>query len=145
MLRLFSILFVLGISATASALDATDAGTYALIHRDGHVTDFIFFVSLTGNTWNVEEKKPDGSWSSVTCEEDCILRESDQNDIARFFFFYGVLAKVAPSCVHNTAFAFCAYTPRAHPETKSHVLMILITPQPTPLRLKKLSNDRYAP
>jgi hypothetical protein len=141
MIRLLCTLLFLGISASASALDATDVGTYALIHRDGHVTDFIFFVSLTGSSWNVEQKKPDGSWSNVTCEADCILRASEQKDIEHFFP-PDALVEISPSCVHNTAFAFCAYTARSRPKTKNHVLIVLVMPQPTPVWLKKLSDDR---
>jgi hypothetical protein len=144
MIRLLCTLLFLGIPASASALDAADVGTYAVIHRDGHVTDFTFFVSLTDGAWNIEERKPDGSWSNVTCQGDCVLRASGPQDIARFFPA-DALAKISPSCVHNSAFALCTFTASSRPESKSHVLIALITPQPTPLPLKKLADDRRAP
>ena len=141
MIRLLWLIVLLGISATAAALDTSDVGTYAVIHRDGHVTDFKFFVSFSGDSWNVEQKKPDGSWSNVTCERDCVLHESNQQDIARFFPA-SALAEIAPSCVHNTAFALCSYTLRSRPERKDYLFIALVTSQPTPLRLKKLSGNR---
>lgn len=144
MIRLFWYICFLGISSTAVALDTSDVGTYAVIHRDGHVTDFTFFVSLTEGKWNVEQKTPDGSWSNVTCERDCVLHESNQKDVARFFPA-STLTEIAPTCVHNTAFAFCNYSFRSHPETRAYIFIALVTPQPTPLRLKKLSSDRHAP
>lgn len=144
MIRLFWCICFLGMSSTAAALDASDVGTYAVIHRDGHVTDFTFFVSLSGGAWNLEQKKPDGSWSSVTCERDCILHESNQKDIARFFPA-STLAEIAPTCVHNAAFAFCNYTLLSRPNARDYIFIALVTPQPIPLRLKKLSGDRHVP
>ncbi len=139
MIRPLSFIVLFCIAATAAALDKSDAGNYAVIHRDGHVTDFTFFVSLTSDKWNVEQRQPDGSWSSVTCTRDCILHESKAQDIARFFPA-NALKEITPSCVHNTAFAFCSYTLRAHPESKGYTFIALVTPQPTPLRLKRLED-----
>jgi hypothetical protein len=139
MIRLLSFIVLFGIAATAAALDKSDAGNYAVIHRDGHVTDFTFFVSLTGDEWNIEQMQPDGSWSSVTCTRDCVLHESKAQDIARFFPA-NTLREMTPSCVHNTAFAFCSYTLRAHPERKDYKIIALVTPQPTPISLKRLED-----
>lgn len=137
MIRLFTFFVLFCISASASALDKTDIGHYAVIHRDGHVTDFTFFVSLTDGKWNLEQRQPDGSWSNVTCTSGCTLQESKAQEIARFFPAT-TLKEISPSCVHNTAFAFCSYTLRSHPESKEYAFIALVTPQPTPLRLKKL-------
>lgn len=144
MIHLIRFIVLLSVSVTAAALDTSDVGTYAVVHRDGHGTDFVFFASLTGTIWNVEQRKPNGTWSSVTCERDCILRNSQQQDIARFFPA-NVLTAATPSCVHNTAFAFCNYTLRSQPTSKGHVLIALVTPQPTPMQLRKLSGDRRGP
>jgi hypothetical protein len=124
----------------AMALEATDAGSYAVIHRDGHVTDFVFRVVRTANTWNVEQRKPDGSWQNVTCERDCILRASSWTDIERFFPA-NLLAEMKPSCMHNTAFAFCNYSLVKQPGKGGHIFIALVTPSPIPLKLKKLPND----
>lgn len=131
-------------SASAYALDVSDVGTYAVVHRDGHVTDFKFFASLSANQWKIEQKNPDGSWSSVTCQKNCILRESDKSIINRFFPA-NILNDIDPSCVHNSAFAFCNFTSRSRPGSKSYVMIALVTPQPTPVWLKKLSGERHAP
>ena len=144
MIHLLCLAFLLCLPASAFALDSSDIGTYAIIHRDGHVTDFTFFVSLTASQWNVEQKNPNGSWSNVTCERDCILRASEKTDISRFFPA-NILKDVAPSCVHNSAFAFCSFASRSRSENRSYVLIALVTQQPTPVWLKKLSNERRAP
>ena len=140
MIRLLCLIVFLDISATASVLDTSDVGTHVIIHQGGHVTGFPFFVSLSGDTWNTEQRKPDSSWSNVTCERDCILHASKQLDIARFFPA-SALADIDPSCMHNTAFAFCNYTLRSHPERKDYIFIALVTSQPTPLRLKKLASN----
>lgn len=132
MICLLWFIVLLSVPAIAVALDTSDGGTYAVIHRDGHITDFTFFVSFSNSTWNVEQRKPDGTWSSVTCERDCILQNSQQQDISRFFPV-SFLTTATPSCVHNTAFAFCNYTFRSQPKNKDHILIVLATPQPTPL------------
>lgn len=137
MIRQLSYIVLFCISASAIALDMSDVGNYAVVHRDGHVTDFTFFVSRSGKQWNIEQRQPDGSWSNVTCERDCVLHESKDQDIRRFFP-EALLKEIIPSCVHNAAFAFCNYKSRTHPESKDHVFVALLTPQPTILRLRRL-------
>lgn len=126
------------------ALDKSDVGTYAVVDQGGQATDFAFFVSLSGDTWNVDQRNPDGSWSSVSCEENCLLHVSDQNEIKRFFP-PDTLEDISPSCVSNKAFAFCNYFSHASPEKKGYLFIGLVTPQPTPLTLKKLSAERITP
>ncbi|MDX1914355.1 MAG: hypothetical protein SFU55_02125 [Methylophilus sp.] len=137
-------MFFLAFSSTASALDISDVGTYAVIRGDGYVTDYTFFISFINEKWSMEKKAADGTWSNVTCETDCIFRESNQNDIARFFPAE-TLATINTSCVHNTAFAFCSYTFKTEPEKKGHIFIALITKLPTPVALKKISEIRNAP
>lgn len=137
MIRLLTLVVLFGIAASAAALDRSDVGNYAVIHRDGHVTDFTFFVSLSGGKWNIEQRQPDGSWANVTCTQECVLHESTARDIARFFPA-SALREMTPSCVHNTAFAFCSHTPRSRPGSREYTFIALETPRPTPLRLKRL-------
>lgn len=144
MFRLLACLCLLAIPTPALALEATDVGTYAVIHRDGHVTGFTFFVSLTGTRWDVEQRQSDGAWANVTCERDCVLQESTRDDIARFFPA-ATLAEITPSCVHNSAFAFCDYRLRSRPGSKGYVFVALVRARPIPLGLKRLSGQRLAP
>ncbi len=135
---------ILYTSANSYALDSSDVGTYAVVHRDGHVTNFTFYASVSATKWNIEQKVPNGSWSNVTCETDCILRESNPKAIRRFFPA-SVLKDIEPNCVHNSAFAFCNFTHTSRPGSKGYVMVALVTQQPTPVRLRKLSNERLAP
>src|SRR3989339_164878 len=123
--RLLYIISLMILSVSSYALDTSDVGTYAVIHRDGHVTDFTFFVSLSGDRWNVEQKKPNGTWTNVTCERDCVLHESNNNEIVHFFSA-SALTEIKPSCVHNTAFAFCTYSLRAKPASKDYIFFALV-------------------
>jgi len=141
MRQLYIIICLLVLPSIAKALDASDVGTFAVIHKDGHVTNFTFFASFVDEGWNIEQKMPDGTWSNVTCEHDCVLHTSTQKDISQFFPAK-TLAEITPSCVHNTAFAFCNYRPQAQPDNKGYIFIALITAQPKPLLLKKLSQTR---
>ncbi|HEY5994228.1 MAG TPA: hypothetical protein VIU46_06450 [Gallionellaceae bacterium] len=139
--RLFlasALIALMGISASAVALDESDVGNYALIHRDGHVTDFISYLSYTGGKWNVEHLMPDGTWQNVTCERDCTLHESKPADLKRFFDADD-LKQITPTCVHNASFAFCNYTMASKPGLTGYVLVGLTTKQPAIVQLKRLA------
>jgi hypothetical protein len=130
--------------ANATALDATDAGTYTVVERTGRLTDLAFYMALAGKDWVIEERKPDGSWSTMACAKDCVLRVSSPEDIARFFPV-DVLASVVPSCVHNGALAFCNVAARLAPERKPHLLITLLAPVPILIPVKKVSAERAFP
>ncbi len=134
---LFSAAALIAISASAQALDKSDVGNYAVIHRDGHVTDFTMFASLNGGQWKIEHLLPDGAWENVTCSEDCTLHESKPADIRRFFQPED-LKQIKPSCVHNSAFAFCNYTMDSHLGRTGYLLIGLEEPQPSMVQLKRL-------
>ncbi len=137
LIPVLALLAAAGVPTGAQALDKSDVGNYAVIHRDGHVTDFIMFASLNGGQWNIEHLLQDGRWDNVTCEKDCKLRESGPADIKRFFT-PDDLKQIRPSCVHNTAFAFCNYTMESHPGRTGYLLIGLESPQPQMVQLKRL-------
>ncbi|MDD2685949.1 MAG: hypothetical protein PHY62_07315 [Gallionella sp.] len=140
MFRWLTLIALFCISANTAALDQSDVGNYAVVHRDGHVTEFNFFVSLSGEQWNIEQRQPDGTWTNVTCTENCVLQKSNEQDIARFLP-QDTREKINLSCVHNTAFAFCSISPREAPENKAHLLIALVQSPPIPLKLKKLTAE----
>ena len=78
----------------------------------------------------------------MACTKDCALRVSSPEDIARFFPV-DVLASVAPSCVHNGVLAFCNVAARLAPEHTAYLLIMLAMPAPIPIRLKKVSAEKY--
>lgn len=122
----------------ASALDQTDSGNYAVVHRDGHLTDFTFFVSHNAGQWNVEQRQPDGSWASATCSRNCMLKESTARDLARFFT-ENELKETRPSCVHNEAFAFCRQDALFRPGEKEYSLVaLMMMTRPIQIQLKKI-------
>lgn len=129
------------IAQSALALDISDTGTYAVVHKDGHITNFIFFVSSRNGVWNIEQKDQSGSWKNVTCHRDCQLRISTPQHFQRFFPAQ-VLEKIEPSCIHNSAFAFCGYSIKNRPDNKKYVLIALVTGQPTPVHIKKIATGR---
>lgn len=131
-----ALLLALAISP-AIALEQSAAGTYAIVHSDGHITDRLFRVTSLSGRWKLEDKKADGTWSDVTCQRDCELQASAAEHIQRIFT-PAELAKITPDCVHNMAFAFCAYTVKTNPGAVGYVLMALVRDKPTPIRLARV-------
>lgn len=105
---MFSILLAATLaSAAAPQLDAQDAGAYMLVRHDGELSrNFISKLQRDGSRWNMYQRKGDGSWTIVTCEEGCVLQDSTPEQIA-------TLAKGTElpadrlACVQNASFAFC--------------------------------------
>ena len=121
----------------AHALTEADAGEYALVHRDGSVTNKVFRVRQVEGAWRLEDKKPNGQWEDVTCVSDCRLRESSQADLQRFFA-PSDLAQIKVACVHNMSFAFCSYSLLSQQSVQSHLMVALVTAQPIHMRLARV-------
>lgn len=102
---LFLVISIL-ISGNAFALDKADEGVYALVHRDGHITNKIARLSQPDGRWRLEERKPDGTWEDVTCEDACALVETTPEQVSQFLRGTALEA-LAMECVHDQAFAFC--------------------------------------
>jgi hypothetical protein len=130
------ILTTLFLSSQAQALTEADVGEYAVIHRDGSVTNKVFRVRQVEGAWRLEDKKPNGQWEDVTCVSDCKLRESSQADLERFFM-PSDLAQIKVSCMHNVSFAFCSYSPLSQPNVQGYVLVALVATQPVHIRLAR--------
>lgn len=126
------------VEKSTNIFDAENAGIYAIIHREGYVTDSVFRVRKIVDQWVLEDKKDDGSWEDVTCEIDCISKVSSVEDVNRFL-------KGAPSaitggqCFHNTAFAFCRFYNKGA-EDKSFVMLAFVEGKIVPIFLKRLGD-----
>lgn len=143
-MRLRTLVFaalVLLVSFPAMALQPGDAGTYLVVNVQGQITPKAFRMVQGADRWTLEERKPDGLWASVTCEKECTLRESSEADIQRFFPA-ATLAQIMPDCVHNMAFAFCAYSLKTNPAFRGYLFVALITNPPVSLRLARVTPDR---
>ncbi len=140
MKHLFAVITLLGLIFQASALDQSDSGNYAAVHRDGHFTDFTFFVTHNAGQWNVEQRQPDGTWASATCSNNCMLQKSHASDLARFFST-NELNETHPSCVHNNAFAFCRQDSILRPGEKEYSLVaLMMMERPIQIQLKRLDS-----
>jgi hypothetical protein len=138
MKHLFAAVALLCLTWQAHALDQSDTGNYAVVHRDGHITDFTFFVSHHAGQWNVEQRQPDGSWASATCANNCLLKETDAHDLARFFTA-NELQETRPACVHNHAFAFCRRDSLLRPGEKEYSLVaLMMMERPIQIQLKRM-------
>ena len=119
--------------------DVSNSGYFAIVHKDGHVTKKIFRVSKKNNKWSLEDKKRDGTWQDVTCEQDCILSVSTNQDIERFMG--GKPPKgITAECIHNSAFAFCSLS-KTGMKNRKYLLVALVTKSPIPIKLKRLDGE----
>lgn len=134
MSRVFALLALMLTTPALAALDPSDAGEYAVVHRDGHVTEMVFRTAWQEGKWSIERRMPDGTWDNVTCETDCVLADSSPADIERFF---GKLPEgVHAECTHNKAFAFCRGTDDALPGKRRYLLVALKTSPPVVIKLE---------
>lgn len=140
-LRILIAIFVALLSGASFALDENDTGTYAVVDKNGLVTTKAFRVTKSESGWGVEDRKPDGSWSSVTCVDGCVLGISSPSDIQRFFS-QPTLEQIVPDCVHNKAFAFCRYALTGNSLFRGYLLVALTEAQPISLRLAKIVKDQ---
>ena len=127
-------------SLPAAALQPGDAGTYLVVNVHGQITAKAMRLVAGANQWTVEERKPDGSWSSATCEKECRLQTSTEADIQRFFPATA-LAQITPDCVHNLAFAFCGYSLKTNAAFRGYAFVALITNPPISLQLARVRPD----
>jgi hypothetical protein len=100
------LVFILLVSGNALALDKGDEGVFALVHKDGQVTRKIARLSQSDGRWHLEDRKPDGSWEHVTCEDSCALVETLPEQVSQFLRGTSLDGQ-AMECVHDQAFAFC--------------------------------------
>ncbi len=137
MIRLLALGILLNAATWASALDQSDTGNYAVLHQDGRLTDFTFFVSQNQGRWNIQQRQTDGNWIDVTCPNGCLLEESHPADLARIFP-QNILQESLPTCLHNQAFAFCRRDSLLAPGEREYILVALMMPRPIQIQLKHL-------
>ena len=128
-------------SASARAVDERDIGTYLLVNVRGEVTAKAMRLARSGNDYIVEDRRPDGSWHSVSCVSGCKMNPSSRADVERFLPS-ATLAQIDPSCIHSKAFAFCAYSLRSDANFRGYIFVALTEAQPISLRLARVVPDK---
>ena len=130
-------LVLLIFSNLAISQDVLEAGQFAVVHVDGHVTNKVFRVVSEKGRWRVEDQKENGNWEDVTCEINCILSKSHSDQVIEFFH-NKLPENTEIECVHNQAFAFCTLLANS---VKTSVLVAFTPKAPIHLPLKKLGTE----
>lgn len=130
---------VRGSRSEVPSLTEADFGTYAIVNSKGQVTNTLFRISQRDSEWAFEQKKPDESWVAMECSAECRLVASTEADVQRFFNA-GLLAEIAPACIHNKAFAVCRYSQRKSPQRLGYAFVVLTEKQPISIRLHRIEN-----
>jgi hypothetical protein len=142
MLRTFTLALALQLfGLPANAIGEPDNGMYLVVNTKGEVTTKAFRVSQRGTEWVVEDKKPDGSWSDVTCEASCRMSVSSEANIQQFFPST-TLSQITPDCIHSHAFAFCGYSLKNNVTFRGYLFVVLTERQPIVLRLARATPDK---
>lgn len=99
-------------------------------------TEKVLKLVRGSSNWRVEDKRPDGTWQDVTCEQSCVLSDSSDSDLERFFPGKN-LTNMAMACVHNTAFAICRFVVPEHPDRPQYAFVAFIEGGLAHLRLQR--------
>jgi hypothetical protein len=123
------------------ALDETDVGTYAVIHKDGHTTDQVFRFTQTKKLWRMKDRKTDGTWKPIECDrpQDCVMYGADAYSLKKYFTEADIV-KLAPSCAETPTFAFCSYLKDDAGVQRQYALRLLVTPGPVEVKLVRVPN-----
>jgi hypothetical protein len=142
LLRTFTVAIALQLfGAPANAVGESDNGIYLVVNTKGEVTTKAFRVSQRGAEWAIEDRKPDGSWSDVTCAADCRMSVSSEANIQQFFPT-STLSQITPDCIHSKAFAFCGYSLKSNAGFRGYLFVALTEGQPIVLRLARVIADK---
>ena len=142
LLRTFTLAIALQLfGGPANAVGESDNGVYLVVNTKGEVTTKAFRVSQRGSEWAIEDRKPDGSWSDVTCEADCRMSVSSEANIQQFFPT-STLSQITPDCIHSKAFAFCGYSLKSNVTFRGYLFVALTERQPIVLRLARVTPDK---
>lgn len=141
--RILSLLALVFIAAApafaAQPLNAQDAGTYALLKRDGQPSTMQYRVSLAGGRWIAEGREGEGEWRDISCDRGCTYRDSTPEEAVQFLPARQ-REEFDIACIQNMAGAFCRYTTRADPAKGGYLMAALVTGQPIPVFLRRVSS-----
>ena len=129
--RLLIATFFAALPISASALDDSDEGTYALVHVDVHVTQKHIRLLRHGNGWIALDAS--GPTNPNECPS-CLLESSTLADVERF------LGGPAPEgmsaeCANNDQMAICRVMEGRGPEASRQYGFIALT-EGTPVYVK---------
>jgi hypothetical protein len=132
-MRIFILITLFLLTAPTYAFDSSNAGQYAMVHRDGYVTNKVLRVVHSNNRWKIEDRKENGTWDDVTCEKGCKLSVSKKTDVE--YFMGGKAPKgLSAECINNQAFAFCAIS-KVGESRKRYLFVALVQQGPIPISL----------
>jgi len=130
------------LSSTANAFDIDNSGEFAIIHRNGQVTDLTLRISRQADQWKVQNRNEQGTWQDIGCQGDCQLVESNKEEIA--YFMGGEEPNdMSTQCIHNVAYALCRVDIQG--EKLPQYLFIALVAPPTAVSLVRVLKSGQAP
>ena len=135
---------LLAIAGNAFALDRADEGVYALVHQNGQITQKIARLGHSDGRWRLEDRKTDGSWEDITCEDACALVETSPEQVEQFVR-NTPLDGQDMECVHDQAFAFCRSGSGTKSNGRKYYLLVFSDGKVIPLKWVRLDPATLKP
>jgi len=140
LIRAFAVVLLAVGAFPAAALDLTDQGVYAVVHRDGHVTSKHIRLMRIGEEWIA--KDADDQSQAENCPV-CVLKPSTSAEVEQFMGGPAP-AGMAAECAHNNFMAICRITEGQAPEVSRQYGFVALT-QSRPVYLKLVRVPAGAP
>jgi len=127
--------------APAHAFDLTNAGEFAIVHRNGQVTDLTLKITRQAEQWKVQNRDESGHWQDLGCQGDCDLVDSNKEEVA--YFMGGEEPEdMATQCIHNVAYALCRVD--VDGDSYPQYLFIALVAPPTAVSLVRVVHQKEA-
>jgi len=94
------------ITAPVQAFDIDNSGEFAIVHRNGQVTDMTLKITRQADQWKVQNQNELGIWQDLGCQGECQLVESNKEEVA-YFMGGEEPGDMSTQCIHNIAYALC--------------------------------------
>jgi hypothetical protein len=123
--------------ALAQPVSDLDAGTYAVLGKNGAPSAAAYRFSTAGGKWVAEGKIGGEPWRNISCDAGCEYRVSSASE-AESYLPATARQNFTIACIQNIAQAFCRYRSNSNPSYVGYVVMGLVTSPPTPIPVRRM-------
>ena len=142
-LLLLAVVILVPLATKAGEITNFDIATYSLISKDGRPTGMLMRLSKVNNQWIMEGKAKgtNAPWKNISCDTGCEYRASTNIEHATYLALFPTITQKQfdISCIQNVANAFCRLSKKDHPSKGGYSLIALVTGEPIPMSLRRLT------
>lgn len=112
------------LATAATAMKASDAGTFVALDEEGNPVEKILRVTRQSAGWTFEDRQPDGSWLDVSCHGGCDHRPVTGEELVEMFGS-APPPGLTPECIANAEYAFCHFVKEAPDERRDGYVLVV--------------------